>query len=387
MKYLILNAGSSSLKFALFEDETEIIRGKVERLFFDPVLLISSLAIEEKKEVKTYGECVKIVLDELLNRKIISSLEEINYVGHRVVHGKNISTTIEINKELLETLKETIQLAPLHNPPAIETILGSMEFLKVKHFAVFDTAFHQSMPNRFFKYPIPLYEYRRYGFHGISHKYVYNECKRILNKDRLTAVTLHLGNGCSMALIKDGKVIHTTMGYTPLEGLIMGTRCGNIDPGIVLDIARKKGIDECDKILNKNSGFIALTGFSDIREIRNLANLNNAEDLIKLYKQYEFSNSPEDSARLALVMFSDRIIQYLSWYKTLEDIEAIIFTGGIGENFWQIRKLVCLGLKIEIDDQKNIENEEILGENPFVCVIKTNEELQIVREIKEKIIN
>ncbi|MEM4396303.1 MAG: acetate/propionate family kinase [Candidatus Woesearchaeota archaeon] len=384
MKFLVLNAGSSSLKFALFDDETEIVNGKIDRLFFDPILMIGKLNINDSIKINSYKEGLMKIIDTLIENKLITNLNDINYIGHRVVHGKDISKTSLIDENLLKKLEETIPLAPLHNPPIIETIKAAIEIFKVKNFAVFDTAFHQTIPKRFYKYPIPDENYyRRYGFHGISHKYVYSEAKKILKKENLTAVTMHLGNGCSMALIKDNNVIHTTMGFTPLEGLIMGTRSGSIDPGIVLDLARKKGIDNADKILNKQSGFLALTGFSDIREIRERAKLNTSEDVIKLFHQYDFDETEQDKARLAMVMYADRIIQYATFYSALENIDCYIFTAGIGENVWQIRKLVSLGLKINIDDEKNMKNETIISNDKRMLVIKTNEELQIVREIKE----
>ena len=390
-KFLIINAGSSSIKFGLFDDENTIAKGIVERIPFDPEGTIENLKnnekINEKIQAENYEESLKWIFKKITELKIIEDLSEIKYVGHRVVHGGNISKTVEINEEIIRIIEQNIELAPLHNPPNLEGIKAAMKLLKVKHFAIFDTAFHQSMGNRHYLYPLPLEitkKYRRYGFHGTSHKYVYNRAKEILNNERLNAITTHLGNGCSIAAISNNNVIHTTMGLTPLEGLMMGTRSGDVDPGIVIKLKDQ----DVDNLLNKQSGFKGITGKSDLREIIEMAELENCspKELEELSKRNNFDlEKKEEIGKLALLMFSDRVVKYLSWYINLVEPEAVIFTGGIGEHSWQMRKLIGEGLHAKIDNEKNRSNETFIGNvgNTKIMVIPTNEELQMVREIKE----
>ena len=338
---LVINAGSSSIKYKLFTLDLELVYGSI---------------IEE---VKNFHKGFEIIFNTLFESKIINTIEDISLVGHRVVHGgEKFTKSIVINQEVITDLTELISLAPLHNPANIEGIKIAIEKIPhAKQMAVFDTAFHHTIPKYAFMYPLPyeLYEkngIRRYGFHGTSHKYVANECAKLLDKplNQLNLITIHLGNGDSITAIKNGKSIDTSMGFTPLEGLMMGTRSGDIDSEIIIYLEKQMGLssNEVDTLLNKESGFKGITGRSDLRDIK------------------EDAKAGDERALLAIDMFCYRVKKYIGSYKEiLGKIDGIVFTGGIGENAPYIRDKI------------------ITNNHDKVFVIKTNEELQIAKECLE----
>ena len=333
---------------------------------------------------------LKLILDVLMDRKlgVIKNLSEINAVGHRVVHGGEIfASSVLIDDEVIKVLEEYSYLAPLHNPPNLMGIKASMKLLPgVPNVAVFDTAFHQSMPKKAFLYALP-YEYyekyriRRYGFHGTSHRYVSKRASEILGKpyEELKIITCHLGNGASIAAIKNGKSVDTSMGFTPLEGLVMGTRSGDIDPSIVVFLQEKENLSaqEVYNILNKKSGVFGLSkGFSsDMRDIEE-AMLNG-----------------DEIARIVIDVYEYRIAKYIGAYAAaMNGVDAIVFTAGVGENSPIIREEICenylgyLGIKID-KERNNFKGEERIistqDSKVAVLVIPTNEELVIARDTKE----
>ncbi|PIN79853.1 acetate kinase [Candidatus Woesearchaeota archaeon CG10_big_fil_rev_8_21_14_0_10_34_8] len=354
---LVLNCGSSSVKYALFHNEEEIIRGIVERI---------------GSKVKNHKTAIKIVLDLLLKKKYLNSLKEICAVGHRVVHGGDITKSVVVNREVMSNLKKSTVLAPLHNPHNIEGIIAIQNFLpKIKNFAVFDTTFHKNIPDYAALYGLPLslskrYKIKRYGFHGISYKYICEELKRKCGRLPKKLIICHLGNGSSITAVFNGRSIDTSMGFTPLEGLMMGTRSGDIDAGIIFHLARHhKNIKEIDHIFNFSSG------------LKGVGNSNDMRDIWKKSKK-------DKKSKLALDMYCYRLQKYIGAYSaTLNGIDALVFTAGIGENAWWVRKNVCdkLGyLGIKINQKDNKKNKWKIG--PKVYVLKTNEEKMIAREVK-----
>ena len=337
MNIAVINSGSSSLKFKIFDMDTKEVlsSGLVEHIG------------ENGSDIKNHHEA----LDSL-----DIDFKSIDVVGHRVVHGGDkFSNAKIIDDEVISAIEELIPLAPLHNPANLEGIKVMMAKLKdTPQVAVFDTAFHSTMPKEAFVYPLPYDMYktnhiRRYGFHGTSHSYISKQASLALGKDikDTNLITLHLGNGASVCAIKNGKSVDTSMGFTPLEGLIMGTRSGDIDPAIILYMQRELGmsVDEVDKLLNKKSGLLGICGENDLREIL---------------------NSKDDNAKLALDMMIRRIQKYIgSYMMLLEDVDAIVFSGGIGENSSYIRERVM--------DNKLLKDINSL-------VIKTDEELEIANE-------
>ncbi len=370
MKILVLNSGSSSVKYKLFESENL-------EVLFD--------GIEE--EIVDFHKSFENIFNKLIVSKVISSLEEIGGFGHRVVHGgEKFSSPVIIDDEVILELEKLIPLAPLHNPANIDGIKTIKAKIKNSfQVAVFDTAFHQTLPMKSFLYPIPFNFYkehkiRKYGFHGTSHFYVAKQCAEYFNTnlENLNLITIHLGNGASITAVEKGKSIDTSMGFTPLEGLMMGTRCGDIDPAIVLYLQKQLGlsIKEVDELLNKQSGLKGICEHSDLREIIALSQDNNTQ------------------AILAIDMFVEKIRKYLGAYiLKLEKLDGIIFTGGIGENSSLIRQKVCadlsLNLGIKIDDDKNtqklIKNIEDISSSCSklkILVIKTDEEKSIAIQTK-----
>ncbi|MEA3290431.1 MAG: acetate kinase [Campylobacterota bacterium] len=365
MKILVINAGSSSIKYKLFEDTKELYGGI-------------------KSEVIDYKESFGNIFDELIKNSVIGSFEDIDAVGHRVVHGgESFSDPVIIDDDTIEEIEQLIPLAPLHNPVNLKAIkIIKEQYPKMIQTAVFDTAYHQTMPQSSYLYPIPLELYennniRRYGFHGTSHYHILKKTAKFLNKeiDKVNLITLHLGNGCSACAIKNGQSIDTSMGFTPLEGLMMGTRCGDIDPSIVTYLQRvlECDSDECDNILNKKSGLKGICGESDLRQIQDRV----------------FNDEPK--SKLALDMFVQRVKKYIGAYCVeLEEVDAIVFTGGIGENSSYIREEVSknLGKSIGADlDRKKNENitkdiELISYENSKIKLIvaSTNEEKEIASQ-------
>ena len=393
MNVLVINCGSSSLKYQLInmDDESVLAKGLVERIGIEGSVLkhektgLDKVVIEEV--LKNHKDAINLVLKTLVdaNYGAVKSLGEIDAVGHRVVHGgEKFAQSVLIDDEVIEAMKECIVLAPLHNPPNIIGIEACKELLPdVPMAAVFDTAFHQTMPPVSFIYPLPyeLYEemkIRRYGFHGTSHKYVSERVADLTGKslEGTKIVTCHLGNGASLTAIKDGKSFDTSMGMTPLEGLVMGTRCGDIDPAIVTYLIEKKNMtcEQVDNLMNKKSGVLGISGVSsDFRDIEGAAEKGNMR------------------ARLALDKFSYIVKKYIGSYAAaMGGLDYLVFTAGLGENSAPARKEVCEGLKflgVEIDDAKNnIRGKEAEiskdGSKVKVFVIPTNEEVMIARDTK-----
>ena len=391
MKILVLNSGSSSLKYQLIdmEDETVLAKGLVERIgISDSVLEQETNDGKEtkiKKDIPNHSVGIKMVIDALLNKDkgVLSSMDEIKAVGHRVVHGgEKFAKSTVITEEVMSEIDSVSELAPLHNPANLTGIKVCEKLLPDKlQVAVFDTAFHQSMPKRAFLYALP-YEYyikygiRRYGFHGTSHKYVAQRTALLMDKpiEELKIITCHLGNGASIAAINGGKSVDTSMGLTPLEGLVMGTRCGDIDPAIIPFLMDKEdlSIGEVDDIMNKKSGLYGVSGVSsDSRDVEAAANEGN------------------EQAQNALEIFKYRVLKYVGAYMTaMAGIDAIVFTAGIGENHQDLRESIIESLaflNVYIDEKANsIRKKEIDISTPEsnirVFVIPTNEELMIARE-------
>ncbi len=387
-KILAINAGSSSLKFQLFEmpSETVLTKGLVERIGLNDSIF--NITVNDQKNNETlhisdHAVAVKLLLDKLTSLGIISSLDEINGIGHRVVHGgEEYSESVLITDEVIQKIDELSELAPLHNPPNLIGIKAFKEVLpNVPAVAVFDTAFHQTMPEKSFLYSLP-YDYykkfgiRKYGFHGTSHKYVSQRAAELLGRplETLRLLSCHLGNGASIAAIQGGKSIDTSMGFTPLAGVTMGTRSGNIDPALIPYIMEKTGktADEVLQVLNKESGMLAISGFSsDLRDIEIEADKGNHR------------------AELALDVFGSKIHKYIGSYAArMGGVDAIIFTAGIGENSDVVRARVLQGLEFMgvywDHDLNKVRGKEAFINVPHspvkVIVIPTNEEVMIARD-------
>lgn len=388
-KIIAINAGSSSLKFQLFNMPSEevICKGLIERIgLVDGVFNIEANGerIKEIINIPNHDEAVKLLLDKLVTLGIIQSLREIEGIGHRVVHGgEYFFESVLITDDVLKKIEELSELAPLHNPPNVTGIKAFQRVLpKVPAVAVFDTAFHQTMPESSFLYSLP-YEYykkygiRKYGFHGTSHKYVSQRAAEMLGRplEQLRLISCHLGNGASIAAIKGGKSIDTSMGFTPLAGVTMGTRSGNIDPALIPFIMEKtnKTADEVLDVLNKKSGLLAISGFSsDLRDIKTEAAKGN------------------DRAELALEVFANKIHKYIGSYAArMHGVDAIIFTAGIGENSKVVRERILKGLQfmgVYFDpDLNKICGKEIFINYPHspvkIIIIPTNEEVMIARDV------
>ena len=386
-KVLAINAGSSSLKFQLFEmpEETVIAKGLIDRIGFKKsVFMIETDSVEEKitRDMENHQEAVELLLEQLLQTCAIKSYDEIESVGHRVVHGgEYFSDSVLIDDEVIAKIEDVSELAPLHNPPNLTGIHAFKEKLpNVPMVAVFDTAFHQTMPESSYIYSLP-YEYyekygiRKYGFHGTSHKYVAERAAIMLDKplDQLRLITCHLGNGVSITAVDKGKSLDTSMGFTPLAGVTMGTRSGDVDPAIIPYIMEKTGMSapEVINVFNKKSGLLALSGISnDLRDI--LAEVET-----------------NDRAQLALDIFADRIHRYIGSYAArMSGVDAVVFTAGVGENSKVVRSEILTGLEfmgIYWDPVKN----ETCGREDFinyphspvkVMIIPTDEEVMIARD-------
>ena len=340
-------------------------------------------SIEKTRPIKDHKQGLKLVAEQLLDDQngVIKSPDDIEVVGHRVVHGgKHFSDTTIINDHVKDKIRELSSLAPLHNPPNLEGIEVAEEIFKnAKQVAVFDTAFHQSIPEHAYKYAIPneyleKHHIRLYGFHGTSHKYVSEKANQYLGKKDSKIITIHLGNGCSMTAVKNGKSIDHTLGFSPVSGLIMGTRSGDVDPAIIFHLAERHGFElkDINNMLQKESGMLGLTGYSDLRDIQKEAEKGNKNCL------------------LALDMNAYRIKKYIGSYAAIMNgLDAIVFTAGIGENSEKIRELVCQDLDylgIEIDADKNkVRSNEIRAINKDlglvkILIIPTNEELEIAKQ-------
>lgn len=389
MKLLSVNAGSSSLKFRLYEmpEEKLLMKGMFERIgLFGSCysIRIGDEKISKDVPLKDHNEAVKILLDELINNRVIPSLDEIESVGNRVVHGGNkYSKSVEITDRVLMEIEEISDLAPLHNPAALKGIYAFKKNIpNAKLVACFDTAFHQTMKEKTYLYPVPYewyvkYDVRKYGFHGLSHKFITEKMKEMLGKNP-NLIICHIGNGASITAVKDGKSIDTSMGFTPNAGIMMGTRSGDIDYSILSYIMKKeeRNLDWMDSQLNKKSGLEGIAGMSDLRDID---------------RAYEARDA---KALLALDMYTDKIVDYVAKYyvKLGGKVDAICFTAGGGENDDIIRKeainkLYPLG--IYLDEEKNKETivrkgvEGIISSNESkipVYVLATDEELMIARD-------
>ncbi|TNJ46189.1 acetate kinase [Tamlana fucoidanivorans] len=388
MQVLVLNSGSSSLKFQLFTmPEARILcSGLIERIGLEDGKFKFNTdkdSITVETAIPDHKTGLELLAKQLLNEKtgIIKSADDINIVGHRVVHGgSHFSDTTEITETVKEKIKALSSLAPLHNPANLEGIeVAEAIFPNAKQVAVFDTAFHQSIPEKAYRYAIPNkfsdeHNIRLYGFHGTSHKYVSEKAIDFLGKEQSKIITIHLGNGCSMTAVKDGKSVDHSLGFSPVTGLIMGTRCGDIDPSIIFYLAEKYNysLDEINTLLQKKSGMLGLTGLSDLRDI-----------------QAEAENGNK-ACQLALDMNAYRIKKYLGSYTAiLNGIDAIVFTAGIGENSSVIRKMVCedldfLGIKLNQEENEkrssNIRTINTVDSKVKILVIPTNEELEIAKQ-------
>lgn len=392
MYVLVINCGSSSLKYQLIntEDENVLAKGICERIG-DVGSAITHQAGEDKKvkeevDMPDHTVAIKLVTDKLTNSKVgvIKSLDEIQAVGHRIVHGgdKFLSTTI-LTQKAIEDFSNAMDWAPLHNPAHLAGVLSCKAVMpNIPNIAVFDTSFHMTMPLKAYLYALP-YEYyenyaiRRYGAHGTSHDYVSARSAEILGKDRkdLKIIVCHLGNGASISAVKNGKCIDTSMGLTPLEGLVMGTRSGDIDPAIMQFLARKEniGIDEIMDILNKKSGVLGISGLSsDFRDLE-----------AALYEGNE-------RAKAAIEVFTYRVAKYIGAYTAaMNGVDIIAFSAGVGENGPLVRKMMCEYLQylgVEIDDEKNkVHGDECIistkNSKVSVMVVPTNEEVAIAREV------
>ena len=391
MKILVINAGSSSMKFQLYDMENENVcaKGSVQEIGEKHAMF--SYETQKGKQpvtevdIKNYTQAVNKIFETLFDEElgVIRDKNEISAVGHRIVHGgEAFSNSVLIDDEVLEVLKDNIELAPLHNPANIMAVEACRAYVpNAAMVGVFDTAFHQSIPPKAYLYALPFeaykkYKIRKYGFHGSSHKYSATYAAQKLGKklSGLKIICCHLGNGSSVAAIKDGKSIDTSMGFTPLEGLVMGTRSGSIDPTVVQYLINKMDItvDEAIEYLNKKSGVLGISGVSsDFREIEDDADRGN------------------ERAKLALDIFCYRVRKYIGAYiAVMGGVDVIIFTAGIGENSPRVRRMIigdmdCFGIKL--DQDKNNTREEIISapeSDAVIMVVHTNEELLIARETK-----
>ena len=392
MKILVLNCGSSSIKYKVFNMETHevLAQGGVEKIGLTGSFLKLTLPGGQKVmlegEILEHRAGIEYILGVLISKKYgcINTLNEIGAVGHRVVHGgEKFNESVLINEEVIDMIEECIDLAPLHNPPNLKGIYAILEFMPgTPQVAVFDTAFHQTLPDYAYFYPLPYslyekYNIRRYGFHGTSHRYVSKRVCEFLNVPYQSQriITAHIGNGVSTTAILNGESIDTSMGMNPIEGLMMGTRTGDIDPGVITYVMEKEhlGIQGVSTLLNKFSGVLGISGISsDMREIENAV------------------NNGDERAKLALNMYNYRIKKYIGSYASvLGGLDILVFTGGVGENMSLTRKAVCENMEymgIELDDELNesTRSKEAVISKPTskvkVVVIPTDEELTIAQD-------
>ena len=386
MKILAVNAGSSSLKFQMYEmpEEKVLISGVFQRIGIDNsfyTIKINGEKIKKETILTDHKQAVKILVDELFENKIISSLDEIKGIGHRIVQGADqFDKSVIIDDQVIEIIQDLSALAPLHNPAAVVGIKAFKEIVpNALAVAVFDTSFHQTMELKTYLYALPYewytkYKIRKYGAHGTSHKYVANRLSEILNKKDCKVIVCHIGNGGSITAVKNGKCVDTSMGFTPNAGIIMGTRCGDIDVSIIPYMIKQTGINyqDIDNVINKQSGLLGISGVSsDSRDIENGITEGNERCL------------------LAQQMFIQKIVDYIAkYYVLLEGVDAIAFTAGIGENSINVRKgvidkLKVLGIKLD-KEKNNVRGQEQLITTPDSSVpcyiIPTDEELMIARD-------
>ena len=391
MKFLCVNAGSSSLKFQLFEmpEEKVIISGYIEKIGLEDSFWntkVNGEKIKGAKYLKNHDEAVEVLLNELIEHKAVESLDEIKGVGHRVLHGgEKYSDSVLITDEVIENIKELTKLGPLHHPGNLAGIQALKAVLpEVPMVAVYDTAFHQTMPEKNYMYPVPYewyvkYGVRKYGFHGTSHKYITTVMKEKLGKEDVNLIICHIGSGASIAAVKDGKCYDTTMGLTPLDGLMMGTRSGAIDPSILEYVCKESEmtVAEITNALNKKSGLVGVCGLSDCRDVETAA------------------ANGDEKAQLALEMYHDRVAKYIADYfiELGGKVDAIVFTAGVGENGYEAREAILnkvAPLGITVDKEKNasiagfkdVHEGVISGKDSKieVWVMPTNEELMIIKD-------
>ncbi|HZX46151.1 MAG TPA: acetate kinase [Clostridia bacterium] len=391
MKVLVVNCGSSSVKYQLLnmEDESVMARGLAERIGIEGSRLKHQAAGREEiiieKPMPDHKTALKLITDVLTDEKtgVIKDMDDIYAIGHRVVHGgEKFSGSVRITDEVMDTLRECADLAPLHNPPNIMGIEACQQLMPGKPMAgTFDTAFHHTIPDYVYIYAIP-YEYykkygvRKYGFHGTSHKYVAERAAEIVGKplESLKIITCHLGNGASITAVNGGKSVETSMGFTPLEGLAMGTRCGSIDPAIIAFLMEKenKTVEEVNNILNKRSGVLGISGVSsDFRDLEQAA------------------EKGDYNAKLAIEVFTYKVKKFIGSYSAvMNGVDVIVFTAGLGENSVSMRERICSGLDylgLELDPEaNNVRGKEAIISKPGckvkAVVVPTNEELMIARE-------
>ncbi|AWZ48703.1 acetate/propionate family kinase [Hathewaya limosa] len=391
MKILVINCGSSSLKYQLIDMESEkaLAKGLVERIGIEGSILTHKADGKDKHIIQTpmkdHQVAIELVLGALTDKEygVISDMSEISAVGHRVVHGgEKYAKSVLINNDVMTSLEECAKLAPLHNPANIIGINACKKLMpNTPMSVVFDTAFHQTMPEEAYIYALPYEVYeensvRRYGMHGTSHKFVSGVAAEMMGKniEDLKIITCHLGNGASLTAVKNGKSIDTSMGFTPLEGLVMGTRCGDIDPAIIPFLMKEKNlsVEDIDKLMNKESGVLGISGVSsDFRDIENAAEEGNHR------------------AKLALDVFHYRVKQYIGAYAAIMNgVDCIVFTAGLGENSISSREIICenmeyLGVKLD-KEKNNVRGKavEVSADDSKVkvFVIPTNEELMIAKE-------
>ncbi|HOO80225.1 MAG TPA: acetate kinase [Lachnospiraceae bacterium] len=397
MKILVINCGSSSLKYQLIDSDSEAVlaKGLAERIGIDGSSLTHQVPgrdkVEKKESMPDHNVAVRLVIEALTDHEhgVIDSLSEIGVVGHRVVHGgEKFTSAVLIDDKVIEDIDALSALAPLHNPANLIGIDACRKNMPgTPMVAVFDTAFHQSMPKKAYLYGLPYeyyekYKVRRYGFHGTSHDFVSRHAAEMMGKDRkdLKIIVCHLGNGASVSAVKYGKCVDTSMGLTPLEGLLMGTRSGDIDPAIISYISEKEGLSlqEIEAVLNKKSGVFGLSGYlsSDFRDLDQAAQAGN------------------ELAKNALETYCYRVAKYIgSYVVAMQGIDIIAFTAGCGENNYSVRKgicdyLDCLGVTVD-DEKLKIRGEDLIVSNPdskvTVMIVPTNEELAIARQTMELI--
>jgi acetate kinase len=351
---LVLNIGSSSIKYDLFNGEKVVLWGYLER-------------------VKDYSKGIRQIISKIKKHDIA-----VDAVGHRVVHGGGHSKSVKLNKKKVKELDKISELAPLHDVPEVKGIKTCMKLFKVPHVAIFDTAFHQTMPEKAYTYALPgalakKHKIRRYGFHGTSHNYVAHEAAQLMRKplSKVKVITCHLGNGCSVCAIDSGKSVDTSMGFTPLEGLVMGTRSGDMDPAIVTYLQRKEKLNSAkvESLLNKKSGLLGLCGKTDMRDIH---------------------KSADKKSKLALDVFCYRLTKYIGAYAAaMNGVNAIVFTGGIGQHAWWVREKVLQNLThlgVRFSNRLNKQNNVRISSahsRVWVFVIPTDEELMMCREVRK----
>ena len=391
MKILVLNSGSSSIKFRLMESDTGgvLAKGLIERIGEETGRMKYRLGTDgevvREEPIGDHRKGLSMVLETLTDSRVgaLKSLDEIEAIGHRVVHGgEKFSDSVMIDEDVIAGIEECSPMAPLHNPHNLEGIRAAMKNLPgVPNVAVFDTAFHQTMPPVAYVYPLPWDYYeekrmRRYGFHGPSHQYVSARAAEMMGRplEELCVITCHLGNGCSLTAVKNGRSIDTSLGYGTMCGVMMGTRSGDVDPAIIVELAKRHGMspDDINRVIYKESGLLGISGVSrDMRDVEEAAEEGNSR------------------AALALDLFADKVRKYIGGYAvTMGGLDAIVFTAGVGENGPEIREKICSGLEVlgaSIDPQKNLvrgREEDITGTGSRVrvLVIPTNEELMIARE-------